>query len=76
MEVKMPGVSVLMFIFSFFIFLAGIYLYTGHKNELLLWRSHNIDKITKEELRIIGKWTIISSLIPFIIAIIAMLIGE
>ena len=66
----MNGLSILMFIFAFLIFLCGIYLYTGHKNELLLWRTHNIDKITKEELKVIGKWTMISSLVPLLVAIV------
>lgn len=65
----MSGFSILMLIFGLLIFIAGLYIYTGHKNELLLWKTHNIEKITKEELKVIGMWTMISSLIPFILAI-------
>ena len=70
----MNGFSCLMFIFSFFTFLAGLYLYTGHKNEVLLWKVHDIKKFTKEETKNVGKWTIIASIIPLVLAIIALFI--
>ena len=44
----MYGFSVLFFIFGFLIFLAGLYIYTGHKSELLLWKTHNVEKLTKK----------------------------
>ncbi len=69
----MYGMSVLMGIFGFLILLCGIYLYTGHKNEVLLWKVHDINKLTMDELKNIGKWTMLSSLIPFIIAIIGVI---
>jgi hypothetical protein len=70
----MNGLSILMIIFGVLIFLAGLYIYTGHKNPVLLWKVYNLDTITKEELQNIGKWTMISSIIPFIIAIIGFFI--
>ncbi|MEE3343385.1 MAG: hypothetical protein VZS44_04790 [Bacilli bacterium] len=69
----MNGFSCLMLIFSFLIFIAGLYLFTGHKNELLLWKVHDIKKFTKEETKNVGKWTMITSIIPFIIAIIGLI---
>ena len=68
----MNGFSCLMFIFSFLIFLAGLYLYTGHKNEVLLWKVHDIKKFTIEQTKNVGKWTIIVSIIPLILAIIGL----
>ena len=68
----MNGFSCLMFIFAFLIFIAGIYLYTGHKNELLLWKVHDIKNFTKKETKNVGKWTMISSLAPLILAIIGL----
>ncbi len=68
----MNGLSILMFIFGALIFLAGLYLYTGHKNEVLLWKVPDIRKITKEEVKNVGKWTMISSLVPIIIGIIGL----
>ncbi|MBR3162392.1 MAG: hypothetical protein IKF19_06655 [Bacilli bacterium] len=68
----MNGFSCLMLIFSFLIFIAGLYLYTGHKNEVLLWKVPDIKKFTKEETKNVGKWTIIASIIPLILAIIGL----
>ncbi len=68
----MNGFSCLMLIFSILIFLAGLYLYTGHKNEVLLWKVHDIKKITIEEVKNIGKWTIITSIIPLILSILGL----
>ena len=69
----MNGFSILFFIFGFLIFLAGLYIYTGHKNEVLLWKTHNIEKLTKKDLKIIGKWTMLSSIIPVILAILGLI---
>ena len=69
----MYGFSILFFIFGFLIFLAGLYIYTGHKNEVLLWKTHNVDKLTKKDLKIIGKWTMLSSIIPIILAILGLI---
>ncbi len=71
----MNGLAVLMFIFGILIFLCGLYLYGGHNGDftrLLLWKMHK-DTFSKEELQLAGKWTMISSLIPFIIAILALI---
>ncbi len=70
----MNGFSCLMLIFSILVFLSGLYIYTGHKNEVLLWRVHDLSKITKSELQNIGKWTMITSIIPFIFFIIGFFI--
>ena len=58
-----------MFVFAFLIFLAGLYLYTGHKNEVLLWKVHDIKKFSIEETKNVGKWTMIAGLIPLILGI-------
>ena len=68
----MNGFSCLMFIFGVLIFLAGLYIYTGHKNEVLLWKCHDLSKVTKDDLKVIGKWTMISSLVPIILAIVGL----
>lgn len=72
----MSGFSILMIIFGFLIFLAGLYLYTGHKSELLLWKVPDIKKFTKEETINVGKWTMISSIIPFLLALLGLVIGD
>ena len=68
----MNGFSILMFIFAGLIFIAGLYLYTGHKNEVLLWKVHDIKKFTIEETKNVGKWTIIAGLVPLILGIIGL----
>ena len=59
----MNGFSLLMFIFSVLVFIAGVVLITGHKDELLLWKVHNVKALPKRDVRNIGKWTIITSII-------------
>ena len=65
----MSGFSILMIIFGVLIFLCGLYLFTGHKSELLLWKVHDIKNFTIKETKNVGKWTMIASLIPFILAL-------
>ena len=66
----MNGLSVFMFIFGVLIIIAGLYIYTGHNSELLIWKGYN-KNATKEELKNIGKWTMIVGIIPILISIIA-----
>lgn len=68
----MNGFSILMFIFSLGIFLAGLYLFTGHNSELLLWKTYRKDT-PKEEIVNVGKWTMISSLVPLILGILGII---
>lgn len=68
----MNGFSVFMFIFGFLLYVAGIYIYTGHNSELLIWKGYN-KNATKEELKNIGKWVIIVGSIPIILAILGCL---
>lgn len=70
----MNGFSILMFIFGVCIIIAGLYLYTGHKSEILLAKHQAYKHVTKEELKNIGKWTMISSLIPIILGLIVLII--
>ena len=67
----MNGLTILMFIFAFLIFLAGLYIYTGHNSELLIWKGYK-KNATKEELRNIGKWTMLTSILPIIVGIIGI----
>ncbi|MBQ6546610.1 MAG: hypothetical protein IJL74_01260 [Bacilli bacterium] len=71
----MNGFSILMFIFSFLIFLCGIYLFTGHKNEILLWKVHDIKNFTIEQTKNVGKWTMIASLVPLVLGILGLIFG-
>lgn len=71
----MNGLSILMFIFAFLIFIAGLWIYTGHRSELLLWKADFYKTATDEQIKAVGKWTMIVSIIPIIIALIALFTG-
>lgn len=71
----MYGFSILMFIFFLGVFISGLYLYTGHKSELLLWKS-NVKKMSIDEVKNVGKWTMISSIFILLLSIIGLLFGE
>ena len=60
-----------MFIFGACVLLVGLYMYKGHKLSIMEWRVA-FRNLSKEEWINIGKWTMISSSIIFIIAIVAM----
>lgn len=68
----MNGLSILMFIFGLTLLLFGLYIYKGHDVSSLLWRVQ-YKNLNKKEWKNIGKWTMIVSSIPFIIAIIVLL---
>ena len=68
----MIGFSILMLIFGTLIFIAGLYIYKGHNSEILLWRGYN-KNATKKELKNIGMWTMVSSLVPFVLAILGII---
>ncbi len=69
----MSGFSILMFIFAFAILLTGLYMYKGHKIGILECRA-TFKNLKKEEWINVGKWTMITSIIPFILAVIGIFI--
>lgn len=69
----MNGFSILMFIFGLGIFLAGLYIYTGHRSEVLLWKGPNPKKMSLKELKKVGMITMIASLLPIVLGIIGLL---
>ena len=69
----MNGFSILMFIFGLGIFLAGLYIYTGYRSEVLLWKGPDPKKMPLKELKKVGKITMITSLLPIILGIIGLI---
>lgn len=65
----MNGVSVLMFAFATLVLITGILIYKGHNNEKLLWKAYK-KNMSKLELKLIGKTTIIIGAIMLAIAIV------
>lgn len=61
--------SILMFIFATLVLLFGLYIYKGHNVSKLFIRA-SFKNLTKEEWINIGKWTMISSIFIYLIAII------
>ena len=69
---NLNGFSILMTIFSICIFLVGLYMYKNHKIGLLEERV-SFKNLSIKEWKNIGKWTMIVSIIPFVLAIIGLL---
>ena len=67
----MNGFSILFFIFGICVFLVGLYAYTGHEIGILTCRAA-FRNLTKDNWKNIGKWTMISSIVIFAIAIIGL----
>lgn len=71
----MNGLSILMIIFGISILLFGLYIYTGHDVSKLLIRAQ-YKNLNKSEWKNIGKWTMIVSIIPFVIAILTLIFNN
>ena len=70
----MNGFSILMIIFGVCVLLVGIYMYTGHSLEIMTFRAA-FRNLNKDQWKNIGKWTMISSIFIFIIAIIGFILN-
>ena len=68
----MNGFSILFLIFAICVLLTGFCMHRGHKLELLAWKAA-FKNLTIDEWKNVGKWTMISSIILFLIAIIGLL---
>lgn len=68
----MNGFATLMFIFGLCIILVGLYMFTGHRLGILTERPA-FKNLKKEDWQNIGKWTMIVSIIPIILAILGLL---
>lgn len=74
MSEDMIGLGSLMLIFGITLILVGIYMFTGHKCDLLFGKAIiSVKNITKEELKRIGKIIIIIGLIITITSLIILL---
>ena len=68
----MSGFGILMLIFSFFLLLIGIYMFTGHKVGMLEWKAA-FKNLTIDGWKKVGKYTIIVSIFIFILGIIGII---
>ena len=65
----MSGFSILFFIFATAVLLTGFYMYRGNKLSIVTYRAA-FRNLTKNQWINIGKWTMISSILIYILAII------
>ena len=69
----MNGFSILFIIFGLLVFLVGLYMFTGHKLDIMTFRAA-FRNLSKDEWKNIGKWTMLSSIIIYLIAILGLFI--
>jgi hypothetical protein len=67
----MSGFGILFLIFATCVFLTGLFMFTGHKIGMLEWRAA-FKGLDKDGWKNIGKWTMITSIFIYIIAILAI----
>jgi uncharacterized membrane protein YfcA len=67
----MNGFSTLMLIFGICLLLVGLYMFTGHELKAISWKAA-FKNVNKQGWVNIGKWTMISSSVPFVLAIIGL----
>ena len=68
----MYGFSILMFIFAISVFLVGLYMFTGHKIDMLSWKSQYKNLLKSDWVKI-GKYTMIVSIFIFVLAILGLI---
>lgn len=68
----MYGVSILMFIFSISILLVGLLIYTGHNPNKIMHQAQ-YKNLKKTDLKKLGKYIMLTSIIPLIISIIGFI---
>ena len=68
---NMSGFGILMIIFSISLFLMGLYMFTGHKLDVLTGKP-SFKNLTIVEWKIIGKYTMIISVFVLMLGIIGI----
>ena len=68
----MSNVGILMLIFAIAVFLAGLYMFTGHPIHMLTWRVP-FNNMKKEGWIETGKWTMVASIFILIISILCFI---
>jgi len=64
--------GVLMLIFGVSVLLVGLYMYSGHKLNIMTSRA-SFRNLDSEGWKQVGKWTMLTSLLIFLIALIAFI---
>ena len=64
--------GVLMLIFGVSVLLVGLYMYSGHKLNIMTYRP-SFRNLDLEGWKQVGKWTMLTSLLIFLIAFVAFI---
>ena len=67
----MNGFSILMLVFGVVILLVGFYMYSGKELKIISWKAA-FKGFNKNGWKNVGKWTMIVSILPFILAILGI----
>ena len=68
----MSGFGIFMLIFATCLLLVGLYMFTGHKLEIMTYRAA-FKNLNKSEWKNIGKWVMIVSIFIYVLGIIAII---
>ena len=68
----MSGFGILFLIFGICTLLVGFYMFTGHKLDILTWRAA-YKNLNESDWKNIGKWTMITSIFIFALAIVGLI---
>ena len=68
----MSGFGILMLIFATALLFVGIYMYTGHKLEMIAWKAA-FKGATLDDWKKIGKYTIIVSAFVYLLGILGII---
>lgn len=67
---ELSNFGILMAIFATCVLLVGLYMFTGHKLGIMTARPA-FKHLNKDQWRNIGKWTMVASIVIFVVAIVA-----
>lgn len=68
----MSGFGILFLIFATCTLLVGLYMYRGHKLELIAWKAA-FKNLKKEGWINVGKWTMIASIPIYILGLLGLI---
>ena len=68
----MSGFGILFLIFGICTLLVGFYMFRGHKLDMLTWRAA-YKNLNESDWRNIGKWTMITSIFIFTLAVVGLI---
>ena len=68
----MSGFGILFLIFGTCTLLVGFYMFRGHKLEILTWKAP-YKNLNIDQWKNIGKWTMITSIFIFVLAIVGLI---